>query len=162
MPHTVQFHRVLRATPDRVYRAFLDPDAKAKWLPPHGFTGKVHHLDARVGGYASFEGWVRDHNDGRAVAGLRYEAYAELAEREGEAILADALQRFDIVDAACVHRSGDLAIGELAVWVGVSAAHRDAAFAACRWIIDEVKARVPIWKHERYAEGDAGWLHPRP
>ena len=50
MPHTVQFHRVLRATPDRVYRAFLDPDAKAKWLPPHGFTGKVHHLDARVGG----------------------------------------------------------------------------------------------------------------
>ena len=119
-------------------------------------------LDARVGGYASFEGWVRDHNDGRAVAGLRYEAYAEVAEREGEAILADALQRFDIVDAACVHRSGDLAIGELAVWVGVSAAHRDAAFAACRWIIDEVKARVPIWKHERYAEGDAGWLHPRP
>ena len=50
MPNTVQFHRVLRATPERVYRAFLDPDAKAKWLPPNGFTGKVHHLDARVGG----------------------------------------------------------------------------------------------------------------
>lgn len=50
MPSTVQFHRVLRATPERVYRAFLDADAKAKWLPPHGFTGKVHHLDARVGG----------------------------------------------------------------------------------------------------------------
>ena len=50
MPNSVQFHRVLRATPDRVYRAFLDPDAKVKWLPPHGFTGKVHHLDARVGG----------------------------------------------------------------------------------------------------------------
>ena len=50
MPNTVQFHRVLRATPERVYRAFLDPDAKAKWLPPHGFTGKVHHMDARVGG----------------------------------------------------------------------------------------------------------------
>ena len=59
-----------------------------------------------------------------------------------------------------MHRTGDLAIGELAVWVGVTAAHRDAAFAACRFIIDEVKARVPIWKHERYAEGDAGWLHP--
>lgn len=53
-----------------------------------------------------------------------------------------------------------VAIGDLAVWVGVSVAHRDAAFAACRWIIDEVKARVPIWKHERYAEGDAQWLHP--
>jgi uncharacterized protein YndB with AHSA1/START domain len=50
MPSTVQFHRVLRATPDRVYRAFLDPDAKVKWLPPHGFTGKVHHIDPRVGG----------------------------------------------------------------------------------------------------------------
>ena len=50
MPNTVEFHRVLRATPDRIYRAFLDPDAKVKWLPPHGFTGKVHHLDARVGG----------------------------------------------------------------------------------------------------------------
>ena len=68
--------------------------------------------------------------------------------------------KFAILDARCVHRIGDLAIGELAVWVGVSAAHRDAAFAACRYVIDEVKARVPIWKHERYADGDAGWLHP--
>jgi molybdopterin synthase catalytic subunit len=119
-------------------------------------------LDARVGGYASFEGWVRDHNQGRAVLGLRYEAYPALAEREGGAILAEALRRFDILDAACVHRTGDLGLGELAVWVGVAAAHRDAAFAACRWIIDEVKARVPIWKHERYAEGEPGWLHPTP
>ena len=117
-------------------------------------------LDARVGGYASFEGWVRDHNDGRAVIGLRYEAYAAMAEAEGERILEDACARFDILDVRCVHRTGDLAIGELAVWVGVSAAHRDAAFAACRFVIDEVKSRVPIWKHERYAEGDAGWLHP--
>ena len=50
MPNAVQFHRVLRATPERVYRAFIDPDALVKWLPPHGFTGKVHHMDARVGG----------------------------------------------------------------------------------------------------------------
>jgi uncharacterized protein YndB with AHSA1/START domain len=50
MPNTVQFHRVLRATPERVYRAFLDPDAMVKWLPPNGFTGKVHHMDARAGG----------------------------------------------------------------------------------------------------------------
>jgi molybdopterin synthase catalytic subunit len=119
-------------------------------------------LDDRVGGYASFEGWVRNHNDGRAVRGLRYEAYAALAEAEGERILAEALAKFDILDAQCVHRIGDLAIGELAVWVGVSAAHRDAAFAACRFIIDEVKLRVPIWKREHYSEGDAGWLHPDP
>jgi molybdopterin synthase catalytic subunit len=119
-------------------------------------------LRAEAGAYASFEGWVRNHNDGRAALGLRYEAYVALAETEGEAIVAEALRRFAIADAACVHRIGDLAIGDLAVWVGVSAAHRDAAFAACRWIIDEVKARVPIWKHERYAEGDAAWLHPQP
>ena len=116
----------------------------------------------RAGACASFEGWVRDHNDGRSVSGLRYEAYVELAEREGAAILVEARQRFEIVDAACVHRIGDLAIGEMAVWVGTSAAHRGPAFEACRWIIDEVKARVPIWKHERYAGGDAGWLHPGP
>ena len=117
-------------------------------------------LDARVGAYASFEGWVRDHNDGRSVHGLRYEAYAALAGSEGARILDQARERFEILDAACVHRIGDLGIGELAVWVGVTAAHRDAAFAACRFVIDEVKSRVPIWKHERYAEGDAGWLHP--
>lgn len=117
-------------------------------------------LRAEAGAYASFEGWVRDHNEGRAATGLRYEAYRALAEAEGERILEDALARFAISDAACVHRIGELAVGELAVWVGVSAGHRDAAFAACRWIIDEVKSRVPIWKHERYAEGDAQWLHP--
>ncbi|WP_147651826.1 molybdenum cofactor biosynthesis protein MoaE [Vulcaniibacterium gelatinicum] len=125
-------------------------------------TLRAELLDARVGAYASFEGWVRDHNEGRSVRGLRYEAYARLAEAEGERIMEEALARFDILDARCVHRVGDLARGELAVWVGVTAAHRKAAFAACRWIIDEVKARVPIWKHERYADGEAGWLHPGP
>jgi molybdopterin synthase catalytic subunit len=113
-----------------------------------------------VGAFASFEGLVRDHNDGRAVNGLRYEAYVALAEAEGLRILGEARGRFAVIGACAVHRIGDLAIGDLAVWVGVTAAHRDAAFGACRWIIDEVKARVPIWKHERYADGDAGWLHP--
>ena len=119
-------------------------------------------LSDTAGAYASFEGWVRDHHDGRAVLGLRYESYAELALSEGERVLEDALQRFAIVDARCVHRVGELGIGEMAVWVGVSAAHRDAAFAACRYIIDQIKARVPIWKHERYADGEAEWLHPQP
>ena len=118
-------------------------------------------LDAQAGALASFEGWVRDHNEGRAVDGLRYEAYVALAEAEGERILEEALKAFAVLDARCAHRIGDLGIGDLAVWVGVSAAHRDAAFAACRYIIDEVKSRVPIWKQERYREGDAGWLHPR-
>lgn len=119
-------------------------------------------LDARVGAYASFEGWVRDHNDGRPVAGLRYEAYEALAQAEGMRVLEEACARFEVIDLHCVHRLGDLALGELAVWVGATAAHRNAAFAACRYAIDEVKARVPIWKHERYVQGDAGWLHPGP
>ena len=125
-------------------------------------TLRAQLLDDRVGGYASFEGWIRNHNDGRAVHGLRYESYVALAQTEGERVMDEALEKFAILDARCVHRFGDVGIGELAVWVGVSAAHRDAAFAACRYIIDEVKSRVPIWKHERYVDGDAGWLHPEP
>lgn len=115
-----------------------------------------------AGAYASFEGWVRNHNEGRAVQGLFYESYRALAETEGQAIVDEALQRFAITRAACVHRTGELALGDLAVWVGVSAGHRGPAFEACRWIIDEVKSRVPIWKHERYAQGSSTWLHPDP
>lgn len=115
---------------------------------------------AAAGAYASFEGWVRDHNEGRAVLRLDYQAYAPLAASEGEAILAEAVERFDVRGVRCLHRTGRLAIGDLAVWVGVSADHREAAFAACRWIIDEVKRRVPIWKNEHYADGESGWLHP--
>jgi molybdopterin synthase catalytic subunit len=114
----------------------------------------------QAGAYASFEGWVRDNNEGRAVVGLTYTAYQVLAEAEGNQIIEEARVRFDIVDAACVHRIGRLELGALAVWVGVSAAHRDNAFEACRWILDAVKSRVPIWKHEHYAQGDAQWLHP--
>src|SRR3546814_17575050 len=77
--------------------------------------------------------------------GLHDEAYAALAEAEGERVLSEALERFDILDARRVHRTGDLVIGDIAVWVGVTAAHRDAAVAACRQIIDEVKARAPLW-----------------
>jgi molybdopterin synthase catalytic subunit len=113
-----------------------------------------------AGGCVTFEGWVRDHNEGRAVRRLDYQAYVPLAESEGRRILDEAQARFPIVAASCAHRIGALALGELAVWVGVSAAHRDAAFAACRFIIDEVKRRVPIWKNEHYADGESGWLHP--
>jgi molybdopterin synthase catalytic subunit len=117
-------------------------------------------VHANAGASVTFEGWVRDHNEGRAVRGLAYQAYATLAEAEGTRILTEAMRQFPIVDVRCVHRVGTLAIGDLAVWVGVSAAHRGAAFAACRYIIDEVKKRVPIWKNERYADGESGWLHP--
>lgn len=115
--------------------------------------------DATCGGFAAFEGWVRNHNDGHAVTRLEYEAFAELAQKEGARIVAEAIQRFGVARAACVHRIGSLAIGDIAVWVGVSAAHRDEAFRACRFIIDEVKHRVPIWKKEHYVNGDSGWVN---
>jgi len=116
-------------------------------------------LDPAAGGYSSFEGWVRNHNEGLLVRHLEYEAFEPLAIKEGERIVAEAIKRFGIEHAACVHRIGDLAIGEMAVWVGVSARHRAEAFLACRYIIDEVKHRVPIWKKEHYENGDSGWVN---
>lgn len=110
------------------------------------------------GGYCSFEGWVRDSNEGRGVEGLSYEAYPELAGDEGERIVAEAIERYGVTDARCVHRTGDLAVGDMAVWVGVSAAHRDEAFRACRYIIDEIKHRLPIWKKEHYLTGESSWV----
>ncbi|HYL03337.1 MAG TPA: molybdenum cofactor biosynthesis protein MoaE [Steroidobacteraceae bacterium] len=115
--------------------------------------------DPACGGYAAFEGWVRDHNEGERVRALEYEAFEPLAIREAERIVAEAVARFGVAHAACVHRIGNLGIGELAVWVGVSAPHRDEAFRACRYIIDEVKHRLPIWKKEHYASGDSGWVN---
>jgi adenylyltransferase/sulfurtransferase len=115
--------------------------------------------DSRCGGYAAFEGWVRNHNEGREVSGLEYEAFTELAVREGERIIAEACARFGVDNARCVHRVGALALADIAVWVGVSARHRDEAFRACRYIIDEVKHRVPIWKKEHYVTGDTGWVN---
>ena len=115
-----------------------------------------------AGAYVSFEGWVRDNHAGRSVTSLSYHAHPALAVIEGERVLQDALRAFAVKDARCVHRVGALQLSELAVWVGVSASHRDAAFAATRFIIDEIKARVPIWKQEYYAEKASQWLHQNP
>jgi molybdopterin synthase catalytic subunit len=116
-------------------------------------------LDVAAGAYASFEGWVRNHNEGQAVTRLEYEAFKELAVKEGERIIADALGRFPVAHALCIHRVGTLDLRDMAVWVGVSSAHRGEAFDACRFIIDEVKHRVPIWKKEHYQSGDSGWVN---
>src|SRR3569833_865524 len=115
--------------------------------------------DPTCGGYTSFDGLVRNHNEGMSVRHLEYEAFEPLAVKDGERIVAEAIKRFGIEQAACVHRIGDLEIGEMAVWGGASARHRDEAFRACRYIIDEVKHRVPIWKKEHYENGDSGWVN---
>jgi molybdopterin synthase catalytic subunit len=115
--------------------------------------------DFGAGGYVSFEGWVRDQNEGQEVTRLEYEAFQELAVKEGGRIVAEALRRFPVKHALCIHRVGSLDLGEMAVWVGVSSAHRGEAFDACRFIIDEVKHRVPIWKKEHYRNGNSGWVN---
>jgi len=116
-------------------------------------------LDLGAGGYVSFEGWVRDLNEGLQVTRLEYEAFQALGVKEGERIVADALRRFPVRHALCIHRLGSLELSDMAVWVGVSSAHRGEAFDACRFIIDEVKHRVPIWKKEHYRNGDSGWVN---
>jgi molybdopterin synthase catalytic subunit len=126
-------------------------------LDPQRLQQSLRH--PACGGYVLFEGTVRDHNDGRSVRRLEYEAFAPLALREGERILTEACERFGVERALCAHRTGTLQIGELAVWVGVGAAHRGQAFDACRFIIDHVKQRVPIWKKEYYLDGDSGWVN---
>jgi sulfur-carrier protein adenylyltransferase/sulfurtransferase len=112
-----------------------------------------------AGACATFEGWVRNHNAGEAVQRLEYESYPEVAVKEGQRIIDEARERYNVHKVHCVHRTGTLEIGDMAVWVGVTASHRDDAFKACRYIIDETKARVPIWKKEYYLDGDSGWIN---
>jgi molybdopterin synthase catalytic subunit len=122
-------------------------------------AARTELLDLGAGGFVTFEGWVRDFNEGREVTALEYEAFQALAIKEGERIVAQASARFPIRHALCIHRVGRLALTDMAVWVGVSATHRGEAFDACRFIIDEVKHRVPIWKKEHYRNGDSGWVN---
>jgi molybdopterin synthase catalytic subunit len=114
-----------------------------------------------AGAVVTFEGCVRDHNEGRHVQSLEYEVYVEMAEREGTRILEEARERFGVLELRALHRMGHLEVGDLAVWVGVASAHRAEAFDACRYIIDALKHRLPIWKKEQYADGSEEWVNCR-
>ena len=116
--------------------------------------GENHGIGAR----SVFEGVVRNTNDGHQVRKLEYECYEPLAIKEGNQILDEAIEKFDLIDAFCIHRVGTLQIGETAVVVIATSGHRDEAFKGCRYIIDEVKSRVPIWKKEHYGDGETEWL----
>lgn len=105
-----------------------------------------------------FVGVVRDHNDGRDVDHLDYTAYAKMAERELERIAREAEARWDCGEIGAVHRIGRLAIGEASVAIAVATPHRAEAYEASRYVIEELKKRVPIWKREGYVEGDNEWL----
>ena len=124
-------------------------------LDPRDCEARVH-TDAD-GAVVTFTGVVRDHHDGRAVTGLRYEAHPRADEFLQQVLTA---HRRDDIRVAAQHRVGALAVGEVAVVVAVAAAHRGEAFAVCAQVIDEIKATVPIWKYESYADGDADWVTP--
>lgn len=115
--------------------------------------------DPEAGGVVIFEGRVRNRNQERRVSALEYEVYEELARRETENILEEAGARFETRRCVCLQRSGKLAIGEISTWIGVAAVHRGAAFKACRYIIDEFKDRVPVWKKEYYTDGSHRWIN---
>ena len=116
--------------------------------------------DPDAGAVVTFEGRVRAHNDGRSVARLEYQAYPALANKTGGHILAEEAHRHGLLKAQAVHRCGDLGIGDLAVWLGVAAAHRQAAYDASRAILERLKHELPIWKKETYGDGSSAWVGP--
>ncbi len=115
--------------------------------------------DPTAGAQVVFTGIVRNHNDGRDVLKLEYEAMLSVADKEGEKICEEAALRFEASRVHCVHRVGALQIGDVAVQVTVTSRHRKAAFGACEYVIDEIKKRVPIWKREHYADGTVEWVN---
>ena len=114
-------------------------------------------LSSSAGAFCSYEGWVRDHNEGKDVNALHYTAYEELAQTVGCEILDEAESKFQ-VKSAIAHRVGDLSVADIAVWVGVTAHHRGDTFLACRYIIDNIKHRLPVWKKEVYSNGEERWI----
>ncbi len=115
-----------------------------------------------AGALAIFVGTVRDENEGRRVTGITYEAQPALASRALAAIEQEALARFRIQRCRLVHRTGTLAVGEASVVIVVRSAHRDEAFQALRYAIEELKARVPVWKEEHYEDGRSAYLEGVP
>lgn len=107
-----------------------------------------------------FVGTVREENDGRSVDGMEYTAYVAMAEREMTAIASETVEKFSGTFVVIVHRIGELTIGEASVAVATSHAHRHEAYSASRYAIEQVKARVPIWKREHYVDGTREWIDP--
>lgn len=140
--------------PDRRFRVTSEPIDTAALL-----AGSARPAD---GAALLFLGIVRNHNEGRAVAQLEYEAYAPMAEAEMERIAAEAADRWSTGAISIVHRVGLLDVGEPSVAIVVAAPHRGDVYEASRYVIEELKKRVPIWKREGYVDGPSEWLRGHP
>ena len=111
--------------------------------------------DDTCGAVVVFDGLVRNHHEGKSVTALVYEHHPIMAQPAGEEIVKEAYDKFPITHALAVHRIGDVPIGEAAVVTMVASSHRAEAFDACQYLIDEIKHRVPLWKHETYTDGSS-------
>ena len=127
-------------------------------LDPAALTAEVANV--ANGATVVFVGTVRDMNDGRAVTGMEYTAYLPMAERELRRIVEEAAARFGTNDVVVEHRIGELGLGEASVVIAVAHPHRASAYDASRYVIEALKARVPIWKREWYADGERAWVDP--
>ena len=124
-------------------------------LPEQVLLDLTSHED---GACLLFLGVVRDHNQGRAVSGLEYEAYRGMAETTLAAIGAEASHRFGTDRVRVLHRVGELRVGEVSTAIAVATPHREEAYQASRFILEEIKERLPIWKREHYLDGDSDWI----
>jgi molybdopterin synthase catalytic subunit len=115
----------------------------------------------RMGGIATFLGCARDFSEGRSVSEISFEAYGSMALTEMRRLREEAISRFGLLDARIVHRIATVRAGDNIVFIAAGAEHRAAAFDACRWMIDELKQRVPIWKKEITPQGES-WVTPHP
>lgn len=115
----------------------------------------------RMGGIGTFLGCARDFSEGRDVEQISFDAYGSMALSEMQKLRSDAITKFGLLDARVVHRIGTVSGGDNIVFIATGAEHRVAALESCRWIIDELKQRVPIWKKEITPQGDS-WVVPHP
>jgi molybdopterin synthase catalytic subunit len=127
-------------------------------IDPAGLLAEVRR--SRNGASVLFVGTVREVNDDRAVTGMEYTAYEAMAQRELERIVDEAAQRFATEDVVVEHRLGSLDVGEVSVAIAAAHAHRAGAFEAARYVIEELKRRVPVWKLEHYVDGSRQWVDP--
>lgn len=142
----------MSTTPAPRIRAWITADSLDAFSM---FDALAEHSDGAV---VVFQGRVRDMHEGRAVARLDYEAYIEMAERELAAICREATAGGGVGAIVAAHRIGELELGEVSVAIGVAAPHRGAAYEASRYVIEEIKKRLPVWKREHFVDGETVWV----
>lgn len=133
---------------------------QSEGFDPGQLLNQLHAQQAGIGAVVTFVGYVRDFNQGQDVAGMLLEHYPGMTEKALQGIAAEAAERWPLVGIKVLHRVGQLAPGEPIVFVGVSSAHRQAAFDACHFIIDYLKTRAPFWKKEATPTG-SNWVEAR-